>query len=470
MNHRSKIIEVYGLWAADLLCIWAAFVLSTYFRFNNLHGMQDRLVHLQVGVLFLVFCTVYNFILDWNHNFIKRRLIKEMTAIFQYMVFMLLIVISIMAFLKWTDVFSRLVLVYFIFINFSLTLIVHSLIKKILRLYYASDKIATKVLVIGQHNNIENSVLQLKNELDSHYQIAALACLDADLTGQSINGIPVIAGPDNLLTLATQTVIDEVFINTPDIAPQEIKELTQDFDKMGINYHYNLSFANKGKEANRINDFGSFTVVTYTSVLKSHKRLLAKRIIDIIGGIAGALITVIFFPFVALAIKLESRGPVFFSQIRIGRNGRRFKIYKFRSMYRDAEARKKELESKNEINGLMFKIGNDPRITKVGKFIRETSIDELPQFFNIIKGDMSLVGTRPPTEDEFEKYNHYYRRRISITPGLTGLWQVSGRSEVYNFDDVVKYDLKYIDDWSLWLDIKILFRTIGVVFTRRGSK
>lgn len=139
-------------------------------------------------------------------------------------------------------------------------------------------------------------------------------------------------------------------------------------------------------------------------------------------------------------------------------------------MYMDAEERKKELEKQNEIQGLMFKMENDPRITKVGKFIRKTSIDELPQFYNVLKGDMSLVGTRPPTEDEFERYTQYYRRRISMTPGLTGLWQVSGRSEIDDFDDVVKYDLKYIDGWSLTLDMKILIKTIWVVFAGKGSK
>ena len=175
-------------------------------------------------------------------------------------------------------------------------------------------------------------------------------------------------------------------------------------------------------------------------------------------------------PFVALAIHLDSPGPIFFAQTRIGKNGRRFKIYKFRSMYIDAEERKKELEAQNEMSGLMFKMENDPRITKVGKFIRKTSIDELPQFLNIVKGDMSLVGTRPPTEDEFEQYNSHYRRRISMTPGLTGLWQISGRSDISNFDEVVKLDLEYIDNWSIGLDIKILFKTVGAVLKGRGSR
>ena len=163
---------------------------------------------------------------------------------------------------------------------------------------------------------------------------------------------------------------------------------------------------------------------------------------------------------VALAVKITSRGPVIFSQERVGLHNRPFKMYKFRS-------REVQMPSE-EKNAWTTK--NDPRVTAVGKFIRKTSIDELPQFFNVLKGDMSLVGTRPPTEDEFEKYNQYYRRRISMTPGLTGLWQVSGRSEIDNFDDVVKYDLQYIDGWSLTLDVKILLRTVWVVFAGKGSK
>lgn len=191
---------------------------------------------------------------------------------------------------------------------------------------------------------------------------------------------------------------------------------------------------------------------------------------DIIGSLIGCVLTLLITPFVALAIKIDSPGPVFFSQTRIGKNGRRFKIWKFRSMYTDAEARKKELEAQNEIKGLMFKMEDDPRITKVGKFIRKTSIDETPQFFNILVGDMSLVGTRPPTEDEFEQYNGYYRRRMSITPGLTGMWQVSGRSDIQDFEEIVKLDLEYIDNWSLLLDIKILFKTVFIVLGRKGSK
>ena len=224
------------------------------------------------------------------------------------------------------------------------------------------------------------------------------------------------------------------------------------------------------KSSSRVGTFGDYSVLTYSRFQSSYKRLIIKRLTDIVGGLVGLIITLILTPFIAIAIKVDSPGPVFFSQTRIGRNGRRFKIYKFRSMYIDAEERKKELEKENEMSGLMFKMTNDPRVTKVGEFIRKTSLDELPQFWNIVKGDMSLVGTRPPTEDEFNEYNQYYRRRISMTPGLTGLWQVSGRSDIEDFDEVVQLDLRYIDHWSLTLDLKIILQTIAVVFKGRGAK
>ncbi len=195
-----------------------------------------------------------------------------------------------------------------------------------------------------------------------------------------------------------------------------------------------------------------------------------KRLMDILVSIIAIILLIPVYILTAIGVKMSSSGPVFYSQERIGLRGKPFKMYKFRSMYIDAEERKKELEKQNEMNGLMFKMENDPRVTKVGKFLRKTSLDEFPQFFNIFKGDMSMVGTRPPTEEEFSHYNMYYRRRMSMTPGLTGMWQVNGRSEVEDFDDVVKYDLEYIDNWSLSLDCKILWKTISVVFRHKGAE
>ncbi len=469
MNQKNKIVEVYGLWFVDLVTIVISFVLATYIRFGNFKDMGDKEIHFQVCLVFLLVCTIYTFFIDWNRNFLKRSIFKETYEIVKYNAIMMLIVQMIMYFLKWADVFSRLVMLYFPVLNVVLTLLIHLLIKKGMCLHYNSDLSKIKVLVITQKNMAEEILRRLKDHLEINYQIVGIA-LDECEENEKIDGIPVMPVDDRFMENVTLMALDEVFIYTPELKQAQIQRMLSGFDEMGVNCHYCMEIPGMSAERSKVDDFGGYSVLTYTRFRSSYKRLLIKRVMDIAGGLLGMLITLVVFPFAAIAIKLDSPGPVLFSQVRIGRNGRRFKIYKFRSMYVDAEERKKELEKQNEMQGLMFKIENDPRITKVGKFIRKTSIDELPQFYNVVKGDMSLVGTRPPTADEFEKYNQYYRRRISMTPGLTGLWQVSGRSEIENFDDVVKYDLKYIDGWSLTLDVKILLRTVWVVLAGRGSK
>ena len=204
-----------------------------------------------------------------------------------------------------------------------------------------------------------------------------------------------------------------------------------------------------------------------------------KRTIDICAGVVGCIITAILFLFIGPAIKIaDPKGAVFFAQIRAGKSGRPFKIYKFRSMYSDAEDRKKELMDDNKMDGLMFKIDADPRIIGSGKdgtkkglghFLRSFSLDEFPNFWSILKGDMSLVGTRPPTMDEYEKYELHHKSRLAVKPGLTGMWQASGRSDMTDFEEIVKLDNEYIKNWSLGLDFRIIFKTILAVVTRKGS-
>lgn len=197
--------------------------------------------------------------------------------------------------------------------------------------------------------------------------------------------------------------------------------------------------------------------------------LLYKRLLDVLGGLVGTVIFLALFPFVAVAIKLDSPGPVLFRQKRVGQNGRVFNLLKFRTMFVDAEERKKELAALNVMNGPMFKVKNDPRITRVGRFLRKMSIDEFPQFLNVLKGEMSLVGTRPPTPDEVKRYDLADRKRISARPGLTGLWQVSGRNRIDDFQRVVELDCKYLEKWRLLDDIKILLKTVIVVLMRKGA-
>ena len=200
----------------------------------------------------------------------------------------------------------------------------------------------------------------------------------------------------------------------------------------------------------------------------SEGALLLKRGLDLLGGTIGLLMISPIFIVTAILIKVTDPGPIFFSQVRVGRNGRRFKMHKFRSMVVDAEKRKKELMKLNEMDGPVFKIKRDPRITPIGRFIRKTSIDELPQLINVLVGDMSLVGPRPPLPDEVDQYKDWQRRRLSVKPGITGLWQVSGRNQI-DFDEWMELDLTYIDNWSIWLDIRILLKTIPVVLFSKGA-
>lgn len=191
--------------------------------------------------------------------------------------------------------------------------------------------------------------------------------------------------------------------------------------------------------------------------------------LDILSSIAGLIILSPLFLVIAIAIKKEvENGPVFFSQIRIGKNGEKFKMYKFRSMRVDAEEKLKELLKYNEVEGAMFKMKNDPRVTKVGKFIRRTSIDELPQLWNVLKGDMSLVGPRPPLEREVEKYSTHDKQRLLIKPGCTGIWQISGRNNV-DFDDMVEMDIKYIKNQNILNDVKIILKTVWVMIKPNGA-
>jgi exopolysaccharide biosynthesis polyprenyl glycosylphosphotransferase len=194
-----------------------------------------------------------------------------------------------------------------------------------------------------------------------------------------------------------------------------------------------------------------------------------KRAIDIIGSIVGLILLSPLFVIIAILIKWDDpRGPVFFYQTRIGKNEMPFRIYKFRSMCTDAENKLKELLDKNDISGAMFKMKEDPRITKVGKFIRRTSIDELPQFFNVLRGEMSLVGPRPPSSREVNDYTSYDKKRLTVTPGCTGLWQVSGRNNL-SFKEMVELDLAYIENRNIWFDIKIILKTMKTVISSKGA-
>ncbi len=322
-----------------------------------------------------------------------------------------------------------------------------------------SDRVKTLAEDLRRYNTYENYLI-------------TLAITDGDYVGEDIEGYRVVANGDNVIEVASREIVDEVFLVLDDQRKNEIIEYAEQFAQMGVIVHVNIDLLDHlGAGYQReVTQIGNHYALSVAPRFFDFNKLVMKRIIDIVGAIVGLMITAVVMLFIAPAVKLESPGPLIFKQKRVGKNGRYFYIYKVRSMYQDAEARKAELMEKNEMKGFMFKMTDDPRITKVGKFIRSTSIDELPQFWNVLKGDMSLVGTRPPTVDEFKQYEARHKRRLSMKPGLTGLWQVSGRSNIEDFEEVVRLDCEYIDNWSIQLDIQIILKTVVVIFKKVGSK
>lgn len=469
-NKKYQIIESYGLFLLDVLCITVSYALAYLIRFCGAESALGNREIAQIYLPFLLICMLNSFFTNEYKHFFQRGYYYELIRVVRYNFLLFLATGAYIYAFRLELEFSRLLLGYFVVINAAVTYLVRIAFKRYMQLYYKKSKGSDKVIVVTTEAEVETVMQHIEQDAGWSYEIIGLVLMDVDRVGEAIKGVPVVANGGNVIDVTRQSAVDVVLLHCPQMKSTELELLIQSYLAMGVTCHNCTEQFSFCTPCNSVGKFAGLSVMTYTMTMFDYRRMILKRLMDIVGGCVGVLITLLFTPFVALAIKLESRGPVFFSQVRIGKNGRRFKMYKFRSMYIDAEERKKELMEQNEVKGLMFKMDKDPRVTKVGQFIRKTSIDELPQFFNVLRGDMSLVGTRPPTVDEFEQYNIYYRRRLSITPGLTGMWQVSGRSNIKDFDDVVKLDLKYIDEWSLRQDIKILLQTVLVVLFGRGSK
>lgn len=422
-------------------------------------------------------------------NILKRDKWQEVGATVKHAVAMAIFDLVLLFIMKDTDTMSRLTFAATWVIYLILELGCRLVWKKLIRSYIIKRGTRRQILVLTSSDRAKFLEKNLELYVLRDYDIAGIFLSDFNKTNEDIQkvlGVEVLGGADELIDYTVHNWVDEVIFDLPNDNALA-QDLGETISEMGITTHYTITvMENVGQEtsedASYIEKIGNCVVLTHKTREIAPIQIILKRFLDILGGLIGSLIAVIIIIIVGPIIKKKSPGPIIFTQERVGKNGKTFKMYKIRSMYMDAEERKAALMSQNKMDGFMFKLDDDPRIIGsekkdkngnpkgIGNFIRNTSLDEFPQFFNVIKGDMSLVGTRPPTVDEWNKYTPHHRKRLSIKPGITGLWQISGRSKITDFDEVVKLDSEYIDTWTFQTDLKILLKTIEKVAKKEGAE
>ena len=478
-----------------------------------------------LGILLAVLDFAVAVIFNTMHGVMKRGYIQEMSMTARQCLAVLAGITLYLFTAKMGIIFSRVILGSTAVLHFILGYIIRILWRFYLERTSSQRKKSSMILVADE--KVVGQIAASGTSTDEA-KIVGVVLTDRDAEGEIVAGLPVVANLDNAAKYICREWVDEVFFypdslsvakHAPSAKPsmadsmiydnffdyarktwktdgkeeeeqpaQEEREpvggvsrLIEQCGQMAIPVHILLPIGAMGGKS-FVEKVNGYDVLTHAANYASPLQLLIKRAADLIGSLIGSLAALLIIVIFGPMIKLASPGPILFRQERIGLNGKRFQILKLRTMDADAEDRKADLQEQNRVqDGLMFKVDFDPRIigneilpdgtqrTGLGEFLRRTSLDEFPQFFNVLLGDMSLVGTRPPTPDEWEHYELHHRARLSIRPGITGLWQVSGRSEITDFEEVVRLDTQYINNWSLGLDLRILLKTIQVVFRRRGA-
>jgi exopolysaccharide biosynthesis polyprenyl glycosylphosphotransferase len=347
------------------------------------------------------------------------------------------------------------------------TILFRSSLRYFLKIVRLSGRNLRFILIVGTNQRAYDIERWINNHKEVGYRVKGY--LD-DLTYRPNKQISILGKLASFPEIIRSTIIDEVIITLPVKSQYEkIQKIIEQGEEQGITVRYFSTLFDTNIATAKTSSFAGSPVLTMVNRSHENWSLLAKRTIDIVLASALLILTSPLMLVAAVAIKLTSPVPIFFIQDRVGYNKRIFRLYKFRTMVADAEKLQKDLELLNEMDGPAFKIQNDPRITKTGKWLRKTSLDELPQLFNVLKGDMSLVGPRPLPLRDFNGFDKdWQRRRFSVRPGITCLWQISGRNNI-PFEEWMQLDMQYIDQWSLWLDFKILAKTIPVVLKRSGA-
>ncbi len=456
---RSKHIDFI---LTDMLCIELAFMTACAIWFQHLTELS---FYKKINVAILGVYVILMLFNSFHSSIVKRGFLKELWSTIMTCSEVILAALAILFVFKESATYSRMVFGMFYLFSIGYMYIGRLILKFVVRRGFKTGKNRSNVVIITYPENAEEfyNILNIDNNGSSSF-IGMVMLSDTDV--EEIKGVPVISR-ESIFDFVKENAVNEVYILAKG---GETGKLVDQFLNMGIMVHLGLNLEVESLPNIKMERKGPYSIIT-TSINKGNlAEYFIKRVFDIFASIFGLIFMGLLFLIFAPIIKIQSPGPVFFAQKRVGKNGKIFKMYKFRSMYMDAEERKKELMAQNQMKGLMFKMDNDPRIFPAGKFMRKTSIDEFPQFINILKGDMSLVGTRPPTLDEYEQYDPHHLSRLAIKPGLTGMWQVSGRSEITDFEEIVRLDNEYIRNFSLALDIKIFFKTFIAVLARKGSK
>ncbi len=465
----------------DILMLQLSFVLAFRIRQGSWELYQDEnYFHLNI---FLVLSDIVSILmLDTLRNVVKRGYWREYVATLEHVCVEVLLAVFYLFLIKDAGATSRIIVLSMAGFYLVFSYGTRVLWKLWLRRKMKDGDGDRALLVLTVKDRLALVCHNLQEHNYQMFRIVGIVVMDEDMNGSTAEDFPIVASAETVAEFICRNWVDEVLFDYPDgLACPE--DLVHQCEEMGVVQHKRVAqLPTSGGTQQFTEPLGPYTVLTTTLHATSTRQLICKRLLDILGGIVGCFITLILMVIIGPIIFIQSPGNIFFSQIRIGKNGRRFKIYKFRSMYPDAEERKKELMEKNRIkDGMMFKLDFDPRIIGakmlpdgtvkkgIGNRIRDCSLDEFPQFWNVLKGDMSLVGTRPPTEDEWERYALHHRARMAAKPGITGLWQVSGRSDITDFEAVVELDREYISGWNIGMDIKILLKTVLVVLRRDGS-
>lgn len=475
---KSGWLKHWDFILVDLLCLNITFLFAYWIRLGvgNMYAVPGYRMLIFI-VMILHFCIM--FFTNCYSGILRRGYFDEFKIVTLYNVELIGLLFAYLFIMQIGSYYARTILVGFFFLDTVVMYLAHIIMKKVYQTIGTDKTNKLNLLVVVDEENVENIIEKIKNGPDKSRDIVGIVFREASQTKQ-VRGIPVVCHGAEVYEYICRNVVDDVLICLDATENKEIERIANKILQMGVPVHIEVNVFGVGLPNVYFEHINEVNVITTSMRVITPGQQFMKRCVDICAGIVGCLITGILYIFVAPAIKIaDPKGPVFFGQERAGKNGRVFKIYKFRSMYADAEERKKEYMEKNKMDGLMFKLDHDPRIIGsgpdgskkgLGHFLRTSSIDEFPNFWSILKGDMSLVGTRPPTMDEYEKYELHHKSRLAIKPGLTGMWQVSGRSDLTNFEEIVKLDNEYINNWNVGLDIKIILKTILVVLKRNGSQ